>query len=68
MERFPPLVSFGGIARKIFGSANDRRVRGMRPRVEAVNAMENEMQALSDDALRARTGRIWRRARPSTTC
>ncbi len=58
MERFPPLVSFGGIARKIFGSANDRRVRGMRPRVEAVNAMENEMQALSDDALRARTAQF----------
>jgi hypothetical protein len=47
-------VGFGGLARKIFGSSNDRRVKGMRPRVEAINAMENEPQ-LSDQQLRART-------------
>ncbi|EKF40444.1 preprotein translocase subunit SecA [Nitratireductor indicus] len=49
------MVSLGGIARKIFGSSNDRRVKGLRPRVEAINAMEEEMKALSDEALRART-------------
>ena len=49
------MVSLGGFARKIFGSANDRRVKGFRPRVEAINAMENEMAALTDEQLRART-------------
>ncbi|WP_315924949.1 preprotein translocase subunit SecA [Mesorhizobium sp. SP-1A] len=49
------MVSFGGFARKVFGSANDRRVKATRPRVEAINAMENEMQALSDADLAART-------------
>ncbi|WP_394887122.1 preprotein translocase subunit SecA [Mesorhizobium sp. AaZ16] len=49
------MVSLGGIARKIFGSSNDRRVKATRPRVEAINALEGEMQALSDEALRART-------------
>ncbi|SFT49463.1 preprotein translocase subunit SecA [Mesorhizobium sp. YR577] len=49
------MVSLGGIARKIFGSSNDRRVKSTRPRVEAINAMENELRALSDDELRART-------------
>ncbi len=49
------MVSLGGLARKIFGSSNDRRVKSMRPRVEAINAMENELAALSDDELRART-------------
>ncbi len=49
------MVSIGGIARKMFGSANDRRIKSMRPRIEAINAMENEMQALGDDELRART-------------
>jgi preprotein translocase subunit SecA len=49
------MVSFGGFARKIFGSSNDRRVKSARPRVQAINAMENEMRALSDDELRART-------------
>jgi len=49
------MVSFGNLARKIFGSSNDRRVKGMRPRVEVINALEPEVSALSDEALRART-------------
>ncbi|TIO06279.1 preprotein translocase subunit SecA [Mesorhizobium sp.] len=49
------MVSFGGLARKVFGSSNDRRVKSTRPRVEAINAMENEMRALSDADLAART-------------
>ena len=66
------MVSLGGIARKIFGSSNDRRIKSTRPRVEAINALENEMRALSDDALRARTdqfrARHRQRRRASTTC
>ena len=49
------MVSFGAFARKIFGSSNDRRIKGFRPRVEAINALEKELEALSDEALRART-------------
>ncbi|MDN2566501.1 preprotein translocase subunit SecA [Aquibium sp. A9E412] len=49
------MVSFGGLARKFFGSSNDRRVKRMQPRVDAINALEDEMRALSDEALRART-------------
>ncbi|ESY52868.1 MULTISPECIES: preprotein translocase subunit SecA [unclassified Mesorhizobium] len=49
------MVSLGGLARKVFGSSNDRRVKSTRPRVEAINAMENEMRALSDAELQART-------------
>lgn len=49
------MVSLGGLARKVFGSSNDRRVKATRPRVEAINAMENEMRALSDAELQART-------------
>ncbi|GJD52642.1 Protein translocase subunit SecA [Methylobacterium crusticola] len=45
----------GSIAKKIFGSSNDRRVKGYRPRVQAINALEPEMEALSDEQLRART-------------
>ncbi len=45
----------GAVAKKLFGSANDRRIRGYRPRVDAINALEPEIVALSDDALRART-------------
>ncbi len=49
------MVSLGSFARKIFGSSNDRRVKGFRPRVAEINALEGELAALSDDALRART-------------
>ncbi|TGT45865.1 preprotein translocase subunit SecA [Mesorhizobium sp. M8A.F.Ca.ET.165.01.1.1] len=49
------MVSLGGLARKVFGSSNDRRVKSTRPRVEAINAMENEMRALSDAELAGRT-------------
>src|ERR1700739_3029738 len=45
----------GAVARKLFGSSNDRRIRGYRPRVEAINALEPELAALSDEALPART-------------
>jgi preprotein translocase subunit SecA len=49
------MVSLGGIARKLFGSSNDRRIRSYKPRVDAINALEPQMKALSDDALRAKT-------------
>ncbi|WP_458759345.1 preprotein translocase subunit SecA [Afipia sp. TerB] len=45
----------GALARKLFGSANDRRVKGYQSRVNAINALEPEVSALSDEALRART-------------
>ena len=49
------MVNFGGIAKKLFGSSNDRLIRSYRPRVDAINALEEEMQALSDEDLAART-------------
>src|SRR6476619_456689 len=45
----------GALARKFFGSANDRRVKGYQTRVNAINALEPELAALSDEALKART-------------
>src|SRR5216117_3582018 len=45
----------GALARKFFGSANDRRVKGYQSRVDAINALEPEVAALSDEALKART-------------
>jgi preprotein translocase subunit SecA len=45
----------GAVARKLFGSSNDRRIRSYRPRVDEINALEGELEALSDEALRTRT-------------
>ena len=45
----------GAVARKLFGSANERRIRSYLPRVAEINALEPEIEALSDEALKART-------------
>jgi preprotein translocase subunit SecA len=45
----------GSLAKKIFGTANDRRLKTYAPKVKAINALEPEVAALSDEALRART-------------
>jgi len=43
------------IAKKIFGSANDRYVKKLQPTVDAINALEPQLEALSDDDLKAHT-------------
>ncbi len=45
----------GSYLKKVFGSANDRRLKGYRPKVAVVNALEPEFAALSDEQLRAKT-------------
>ena len=52
---------FGAIARKLFGTANDRVVKGLHKQVEAVNALESKVAGLSDAELRMRTD--WLRER-----
>ncbi|MBC8792866.1 MAG: preprotein translocase subunit SecA [Tagaea sp. CACIAM 22H2] len=46
---------FGAIARALFGSSNDRVLKGFAKTVAAINAKEAEIAALSDDDLKART-------------
>jgi preprotein translocase subunit SecA len=41
--------------KKLFGSSNDRKVKAMTAKVGGINALEPEISALSDDALRAKT-------------
>jgi preprotein translocase subunit SecA len=52
---------FAGLAKSIFGSANDRYVRGLGKYVDAVNALEPAIKALSDDDLRGQTELLRRR-------
>src|SRR6201990_3569119 len=49
------LRMIGALARKLFGTPNDRRVKGYQSRVNAINALEEEIAKLSDEALKART-------------
>src|SRR5215470_5359109 len=49
---------FGALARRLFGSANDRYVKSLEPIVSAVNELEPELEKMSDDELRTRTERF----------
>ena len=40
---------------KVFGTKNERVVKSMMPRVAAINALEPQMQKLTDEELRAKT-------------
>ena len=49
------MLGIGSLAKKVFGSANDRKVKSARPLVAQINALEPQFQALSDDDLKAKT-------------
>src|SRR6202050_3045530 len=48
-------LKFDTVMKRVFGSSNDRRLKGYRPKVAAINALEPEFEALSDDQLLAKT-------------
>jgi len=57
----------GAIARKLFGSSNERRIRSYLPRVAQINALETQLESLSDEALRARTDEFKRQVAEGTS-
>ena len=46
--------AFSLVARKIFGSKNEREIKRVRPDLDEINRLEPEISALSDDQLRAK--------------
>ncbi|MBT7487039.1 MAG: preprotein translocase subunit SecA [Rhodospirillales bacterium] len=52
---------FGAIAQRFFGSSNDRYLKPLQDDVDAINALEPELEKLSDEDLAARTP--WLRGR-----
>ncbi len=51
------------LARSIFGTPNDRKVKAARPLVEAINAREPWAQGLTDEGLKEATAKLRERAR-----
>ena len=49
---------FGKFAKSLFGSSNDRYVKSLDKIVRKINAFEPAMEALSDDELKAQTGKF----------
>lgn len=55
------MLGFGTIAKKIFGTPNDRKVKATRPIVDKINALEPEFEALSDRDLIEKTEQFRKR-------
>ena len=49
------MLGLGTLARKVFGTPNDRKVKSVRPLVAQINALEPQFAALSDDQIIAKT-------------
>ncbi|MGB0411766.1 MAG: preprotein translocase subunit SecA [Pikeienuella sp.] len=49
------MLGLGKIAKKVFGTTNDRIVKATAKTVAAINALEAEYEKLSDEAIRAKT-------------
>jgi preprotein translocase subunit SecA len=49
------MLGIGTLAKTVFGTPNDRKIKATRPIVAKINALEPDMQALSDDGIKQRT-------------
>lgn len=56
------MLGIGTLAKKVFGTPNDRKVKSVRPLVARINALEPEFQALDDDGIKAKTAELRERA------
>lgn len=52
------MLGLGAITKKVFGTANDRKVKSVRPLVAQINALEADFKAMSDEALMAKTAEL----------
>ncbi|MFT6022575.1 MAG: preprotein translocase subunit SecA [Ascidiaceihabitans sp.] len=56
------MLGMKTLAKKIFGTPNDRKVKAVRPQVEQINALEPEFEKLSDEGLIEKTEELRKRA------
>ena len=56
------MLGFGTLAKKVFGTPNDRKIKATRPLVEKINALEPEFEKLSDEGLKDKTQELAKRA------
>ncbi|MEH6787385.1 MAG: preprotein translocase subunit SecA [Paracoccus sp. (in: a-proteobacteria)] len=57
------MLGIGSMAKKVFGTPNDRKVKSTRPLVARINALEEDFKALSDDGLIEKTREFQNRVR-----
>ena len=49
------MLGMNVIAKKIFGTPNDRKIKAVSPLVQKINDLETSFEALSDDEIKAIT-------------
>ena len=57
------MLGLGTIAKKVFGTPNDRKIKATRPMVDQINALEAQFVALSDQGLIEKTNELRDRAK-----
>ncbi|MFV0245370.1 MAG: preprotein translocase subunit SecA [Qingshengfaniella sp.] len=57
------MLGIGTLAKKVFGTPNDRKVKAVRPLVQKINDLEPAFQALSDQGIKDKTAEFQKRAR-----
>ena len=55
------MLGIGTIAKKVFGTPNDRKIKATRPLVAQINALEPEFEKLSDQGLIDKTAEFKKR-------
>ena len=61
------MLGLGTIAKKVFGTPNDRLIKATRPLIDTINALEPEFQALSDEELIEKTSEFKERLKNGET-
>ncbi|MCH2094031.1 MAG: preprotein translocase subunit SecA [Rhodobacteraceae bacterium] len=56
------MLGIGNLAKKVFGTPNDRKIKVTRPLVEKINALEPDFEKLSDQDLIDKTDELRNRA------
>jgi preprotein translocase subunit SecA len=55
------MLGFGALARKVFGTPNDRKVKSVRPLVAQITALEPQFAALTDEGIKEKTAEFQKR-------
>ncbi|MCV3270058.1 preprotein translocase subunit SecA [Roseobacter sinensis] len=56
------MLGIGTLAKKVFGTPNDRKVKATRPLIDKINALEPDFETLSDDGIKEKTEELRKRA------
>ena len=61
------MLGLKRLAKRVFGTPNDRKVKSTRPIVDSINALESDFQALSDQGLIDKTQEFKKRVANGTS-